>query len=139
VSVTYGLSVTKCSNVLRTSYDTKQIKEYTTQGNLIREIGLDSSIDGPLHCIQLSTCNFVIIHWGDEDRVCIVDTSGHIMDHGGSRGTGVGQLNYPYELPTELNYPLNHLAVDGHDNVLVTDSDNNRVKLLSPTLTRSSR
>jgi len=28
-----------------------------------------------------------------------------------------------------------HLSVDIHDNVLVADSDNNRVQLLSPTLT----
>jgi len=51
-----------------------------------------------------------------------VDTSGHIIQsYGGSR---VGQLNNPA-----------HLAVDIHDNVLVADTDNNRVQLLGPTLT----
>jgi len=44
--------------------------------------------------------------------------------YGGSPGSIVGQLNNPYQI-----------AVDINDNVLIADSDNNRVQLLSPTLT----
>jgi len=92
---------------------------------LIIEISLDSSIRGPWHCVQLSTGKFVVCHYGAQHRVCIVDTSGHIIQsYGGSQGSVVGQLNYP-----------RHLAVDIHDNVLVADIDNKRVQLLSPTLT----
>jgi len=121
----YGLFVTKCYNVLTTLYNTGRIQEYTTLGSLIREISLDSSIDHPRHCVQLSTGNFVVSHYGCQHRVCIVDTSGHIIQsYGGSQGSGVGQLNHP-----------RHLTVDMHDNVLVADTDNNRVQLLSPTLT----
>jgi len=83
----YGLSVSKCYNVLVTSYDTKQIQEYATDGSLIREIRLDSRCGGPLHCVLLSTGHFVINHWGRQHRICIVDTSGHIIQsYGGSRG-----------------------------------------------------
>jgi len=116
--------VTKCYNVLATLYNTGRIQEYTTDGSLIREISLDSSIDRPWHSVQVSTGNFVVIDLGRQHRVCIVDTSGHIIQsYGGSPGSGVGQLNNPC-----------HLAVDIHDNVLVADRDNNRVHLLSPTL-----
>jgi len=111
--------------VLITLNDTGRIQEYTTDGSLIKEISLDSSIDCPWHCVQLSTGNFAVSHWGVQDRVCIVDTSGHIIQsYGGSQGSGVGQLSYPL-----------HLAVEIHDNVLVADGSNNRVQLLSPTLT----
>jgi len=120
-----GLSVTTCYNVLATIYTTGRIQEYTTDGSLVRKISLDSSIDGPLHCVQLSTGNFVVSHCLHQHRVCIVDTSGHIIQsYGQSQGSGVGQLNHPLLL-----------VVDIHDNVLVTDCSNSRLQLLSPTLT----
>jgi len=73
----------------------------------------------------VSTGNFVVIDLGRQHRVCIVDTSGHIIQsYGGSQGSGVGQLNY-----------TGHIAVDIHDNVLVVDCDNHKLQLLSPTLT----
>jgi len=93
---------------------------------LIREINLDSSIDGPMHCFELSTGDFVVSHYGrGEHRVCVVNTCGHIMQsYGRSYGLGVGQLRYPSQL-----------CIDVHDNVLVADFGNCRVQLLSPTLT----
>jgi len=120
-----GLSVTNCYNVLATSLHIRRIQEYTTHGSLIREICLDSSIDKPIHCVQLSTGNFVVSHIGTQHRVCMVDTSGCIIQsYGGSPGSGVGQLNNSY-----------HIAVDINDNVLMTDSSNSRVQLFSSTLT----
>jgi len=120
-----GLSVTKCYNVLVTLYENGRIQEYTTHGSLIRDISLDSSIDHPWHCVQLSTGNFVVSHFGGQHRVCAVDRNGHIIQsYGGSQGSGVGQLGNP-----------RHLAVDIHDNVLAADYSNDKVQLLSPTLT----
>jgi len=122
----YEFSVTKCFNVLTTLYIARRIQEYTTRGSLIREISLHSSIGGQMHCVQLSTGNFVVSdRGGQHHRVCIVDTSGHIIQsYRGYPGSGVGQLHYPH-----------HLVVDIHDNVLVVYSGNHRVQLLSPTLT----
>jgi len=98
-----GLSVNKCYNVLATLFDTKRVLEYTTHGSLIREISLN--IDGPLHCVQLSTGNFVVSHYGDQHRVCYVDKSGRIIQsYGGSRGSGVGQLNNPYHIAIDIRY-----------------------------------
>jgi len=124
----YGLSLTSTDNVLVTLGDTKQLNEYTPDGRLMREISLDSSIEHPWHSVQLSGDWFVVSHgWsGSLNRVCIVDTSGRIIQcYGGASGSGLGQLDVP-----------RHLAVDGHGNVLVADQSNNRVVILSPSLIR---
>jgi len=114
--------VTKCYNVLAILNETGRIQEYTTDGSLVREISLDSSINHPQHCVQLSTGNFVVSHGGGQHRVCIVDTSGHIIQSYGGSGTGL--LSNPRQL-----------AVDKHDNVLVADRGHDRFQLLSPALT----
>jgi len=122
-----GLSLTYTGNVLVTQRHTNQIREYTPDGRFIREIRLDSSIEGPRHSIQLFNGQFVVSHCSGKSlqRVCLVDTSGDIIkSYGGAVGSGVGQLHGP-----------RHLAVDGYGNVLVADRHNNRVVLLSPSLT----
>jgi len=126
VSGKHILSVTKFYNVLACLRDTGRIQEYTTHGIVIREIILDSGIDKPAYCVQLSTGNFVISHIGrSERRVGLVDTSGHIIrEYSGSRGSGV--------MPSLKS---DYLFVDIHDIVLVIDSWSNTVQLLSPTLT----
>ena len=54
-----------------------------------------------------------------------MNMSGSIIQcYGGASGSGIGQLSDP-----------RHLAVDRHDNVLVADYGNNRVLLLSSSLT----
>jgi len=122
----YRLSLTSTHNVLVTLWDTKQIQEYTPDGRLMRKISLDCSIGSPYHSVQLAGDRFVVGHSSNSlQRVCLVDTSGRIIQcYRGARGSGVGQLNEP-----------GHLAVDRHGNVLVTDQGNNRVVLLSPSLT----
>jgi len=123
-----GLSVTRSYSVLVTLYDVKKVQEYTPDGCLIRKIKLDSSIESPLLCIQLSMDRFVVCYGlleTDERQVCIIDTSGHIVQsYGGPRGSDIGQMKTP-----------RHLIVDTHGHVMVADPRNNRVELLSPTLT----
>jgi len=123
----YGLSLTSTYNILVTVWDTQQIKEYSPDGLFIREINLHGSIGHPYHSVQLPGNRFVVSHGfsGSLHRVCIVDTSGSILTcYGAARGSNVGQLNSP-----------RNLAVDGHGNILVADQTNNRVVLLSPSLT----
>jgi len=94
----WGLSLTNIDNVLVTLLDTKQIKEYTPDECLIREISLDSSLEGPWHSVQLSRDRFVVRQggYGPIHRVWLVDTSGRIVQsYGGAEGSGVGQLNDP--------------------------------------------
>jgi len=127
----YGLSLTKDNSAIRdnllvTLFDTKQIKEYTPEGRLVREISFESGIVEPWHSIKLSSNMFVVSHgfYDPIQQVSEVNTSGSIVkSYGNSRGSNGGQLNTP-----------GHLAVDGYGNVLVADSLNNRVVLLSPSL-----
>jgi len=62
---------------------------------------------------------------GEMQRVSIVDmVGGAIKSYGGSGGSRIDQFEHPI-----------NLAVDEHDNVLVADEYNNRVMLLSPSMT----
>ena len=80
-----------------------------------------------MQAIQLSSAHFAVCHQGaSQHRVCIVDTTGRIVqayDGGGPNGEGA------------LNTPA-CLTVDKYDHVFVADCYNNRVRLLSPTLSQ---
>ena len=121
-----GLSVTRNHHLLVTLQSSKRIREYTTHGDVMREINLDVSIDDPQHSIELSSGQFVVCHWGaTQHRVCTVDTSGRIVQsYGGPKGSSAGQLNWP-----------SCLAVDKRGYVLVADRVNHKVQILSPALT----
>ncbi len=123
----WGLSVTRNHHLLVTLPSSKRIREYTTHGDVMREINLDVSIDSPLHSIELSSGQFVVCHTGAiEHRVCTVDTSGRIVQsYGGPKGSSAGQIDKPY-----------CLAVDKRGYVLVADRYNDKVQILSPALTR---
>ena len=119
--------LTSTHNVLVTLYDTRRVQEYSPDGRLIREISLDESIKYPRHTVQLSSDRLLVSHagGGPRHRVCLVNMSGSIIQcYGGARGSGDEQLKLP-----------RHLAVDRHGNVLVADTNNDRVVLLSPSLT----
>ena len=120
-----GVSLTRAFNLFVTL--PQSIKEYTTSGSLIRSIKLDVSIDYPQHAIELSSGQFVVSHYGStQQRVCVVDTAGRIVhSYGGPPGWSAGQLYGPYSL-----------AVDTRGCVFVADHYNDRVVVLSPTLTR---
>ena len=92
----------------------------------MRAISLDDSIDGPQYSIELSTGQFVVCHEGaTQHRVLIVDNEGHIIEsYGGPDGSSTGQLDGP-----------RCLTVDRYDNVYVADWNNDKVQLLSPTMT----
>jgi len=118
-----GLSVTrKNNNVLVTLYGAKIIAEHRTDGELIREIKLDDSVDYVWHSVQLTSGQFAVSHAGSQQhRVCVVDEFGHVVkSYGGQRGSAVGQLSLPF-----------CLAVDSRDNLLVADCANNRLVLLN--------
>jgi len=121
-----GLSLTNTGNILVTLFNDNRVQEYTTQGKLARDIYLDRSIVYPLHCIQMSTGHLVVCHYRTMHRICIVNSYGDIVhSYGGPPGSDIEQLNVPA-----------FLAVDAKDCVYVADRYNNRVVLLSPTLTR---
>ena len=72
-------------------------------------MSLDSSMEEPLHSVQLSSDRLVVSHGiaGSLNRVCIADIRGSIIQcYGGAAGSSVGQLNYPRQP-----------AIDRFDNV----------------------
>lgn len=122
-----SVSATINRSVLATYEDAKRLREYTTNGVSIRDIMLNiRDDDRACDSAQLSNGNFVVCLVGSQHRVCIVDTSGHVLkSYGGAAGSGDGQLNGLFKL-----------AVGKFDNVLVADYYNKRVVFLSDGLTR---
>jgi len=123
-----GLSVTDTHSVLVTCLEARKIKEFCTDGKLLRQIQLPEDVVSPLHTIQLSSGEFIVCH-GDSDhpvhRVCLIDSNGHVVkSYGGPKGSGTQQMDVPI-----------HLAVDRNGFVFVADVINSRVLLLSPALT----
>jgi len=125
---TAGLSVNAAHNVLVTCPDVRKIKEFSSHGDLLRELTLPDDVIWPLHAIQTRSDQFIVCHGGlgnPVHRVCMISADGrHIVhSHGGQRGSGTDQYHAPF-----------HLAVDDNESVFVADLNNRRVKLLSPTL-----
>ena len=124
-----GLSVNAAHNVLVTCPRVRKIKEFSSHGDLIRELALPNDVICPNHAIQTRNGDFIVSHGcrrGDAvHRVCKVSVDGHdlVQSHGGQRGSATGQYNVPF-----------HLAVDNNEFVFVVDGLNRRVTLLSPTL-----
>jgi len=123
-----GLSVNAAHNVLVTCDEVRKIKEFSSHGNLLRELTLPDDVIHPTHAIQLTNGQFIVCHGRHDDavhRVCKISADGRdiIQSHGGQRGSDTGQ----YDVPA-------HLAVDNNGFVLLVDQNNQRVKLLSPAL-----
>jgi len=122
------ISVTDTHSVLVTCGEARKIKEFSTDGKLLRQIQLPEDIVSPLHTIQLSSGEFIVCHGDLPDpvhRVCLIDSNGHVVkSYGGPKGSGTQLMTSPA-----------HLAVDRNGFVFVADDNNHRVLLLSPALT----
>ena len=122
------LSVTDTHSVLVTCKEVRKIKEFSTDGELLRQIQLPQDVVSPCHTIQLSSGEFIVCHGDNDDpvhRVCLIGSDGHvIMSYGRPLGSGAQQMDVPA-----------HLAVDRNGFVFVADAGNDRVLLLSPALT----
>ena len=123
-----GLSVNAAHNVIVTCYYSKKIKEFSSHGDLLRELTLPDDVITPHHTIQSRSGQFIVCHGGPDDpihRVCMISADGRhiVQSHGGLRGSAIGQYDAP-----------GHLTVDDNEFVFVVDVFNRRVTLLSPTL-----
>jgi hypothetical protein len=117
-----GLSVNLSHNVLVTCDQVGKMKEFTTDGQLIREIKLQSDIVHPWHTIELTTGQFVVSQGWSSDplhRVCIVNDAGKVLQ---SYGGQSGLLKWPVRLAVM------------NDFIIVADYENSRVLMLSPEL-----
>jgi len=124
----WGLSVNAAHNVLVTCREVRKIKEFSSHGDLLRELTLLDGVINPHHAIQTCNGQYIVSHGVPDDavhRVCKISVDGRdiVQSHGGQRGSGTGQYCGP-----------RHLAVDNNGSVFVIDVFNRRVTLLSPTL-----
>ena len=123
-----GLSVNAAHNVLITCPVVRKIKEFSSHGDLLRELTLPDDVIRPWHAIQTRSGQFIVCygsHCNPVHRVCMISADGrHIVhSHGGQRGSDTDQYDEPH-----------HLAVDDNEFVFVADLHNRPVTLLSPTL-----
>ena len=63
------LSVTDTHSVLVTCREVRKIKEFSTDGELLREIQLLQEVTSPRHTVQLSDGRFIVCHGGRRDPV----------------------------------------------------------------------
>jgi len=120
-----GISVNAAHNVLVTCGKVRKIKEFRTHGDLLRVLRLPDDVGNPWHALQMRNGQFIVCHGRSCDavhRVCKISADGGdvIQSHGGQPGSSSGHYNLPF-----------HLAVDNNERVLVADTNNQRVKLLS--------
>jgi len=125
-----GLSVNAAHNVLVTCGRVRKIKEFSSHGDLLRELTLLDDVIRPRHAIQTRSGQFIVCHGGYRDpdhRVCMISADGRhniiVHSHGRHWGSDTEKCHEPH-----------HFAVDDNEFVLVADRCNRRVTLLSPTL-----
>jgi len=113
-----GLSVNKAHNLVVASETANTLQEYTTHGSLVREIRLKATGSFPLHAVQLSNGDYAVSHFTSPGVVDVVGVNGQVVSS--YRQTSDGrQMKYPCDL-----------AVTKNDDILVADSDNDRILLI---------
>jgi len=115
-----GLSVNRAHNVVVACYGANKLQEYTTHGSLVREICLEA----PWHAVQLSSGDYVVSQCWSPGVVSVVGVDGQVRhSYGQSQTSDVGQMKKPASL-----------AVTKNDDILVADSDNNRILSMNSSL-----
>lgn len=124
--VPLGLSITGSHNLLvvLSILENNYLNEYSTDGQLIREISLQPAvITNPIHVVQLSNDQFGVTHHGPSHLFSIVSSNGQQLVQG-YRGDA-GDMDCPQGI-----------AVDQRGRIFVADQNNNRILVMdSETLT----
>jgi hypothetical protein len=130
----WGLSTTTRSTVLVSCRGSGRLLEYTSTGQLVREVVLQPSVECPVHAVELdqglasaaesARCWIVCYHEGSHTApchgVCAVDASGSILRvHGSLSGESPELIAQPH-----------HMALTGDGKLLVADCGNNRIRIL---------
>ena len=86
----WGLSVNAAHNVLVTCCYVRKIKEFSSHGDLLRDLTLPDDVIGPSHAIQTRNGEFIVCHCDAVHRVCKISADGRhiIKSHGGLRHNG---------------------------------------------------
>ena len=113
-----GLSMTSSHNLLVVFSGNNQLSEYSTDGNLLRQINLQSEgISNPVHAVQISEDQFAVIHHGPTHQFSVVGSDGQLIR---SYSGNAGDLSEP-----------RGIAADERGRVFVADQSNNRILVIS--------
>ena len=124
-----GLSVSSAGNLLVSCMDENKLQEYTTLGDLVREIRLQG-VTSPWHAIQLSTGNYLVSQCTSPGAVSVVAADGRVL-----RKFQRASPQSDMKVKT-MKYPLG-LAVYKHGDILVADRSNNRILMTNSALARA--
>ena len=120
----WGVSVTAGGTVLVCCRGAALLCEYTSSGQLVRQVRLPDDVAQPVHAVEVRSL-YVVSHYDVEAeatgaRVCLVDVSGAVRrDH--------GRLSQPHHLAVVVD----HASSPGSSPMIaVADCGNDRVKLL---------
>jgi len=120
-----GLIVNSAKNVVVVIRGEHKLQEFTTHGTLLQTIQLQPDIEYPRQVVELTSGQFVISHGGTQERVCLLDVQGAVVQsYGGTPGSDLTKVS-----------SARGLTVDKHGNILVTDQYNNRLLVLDHSLT----
>ena len=112
-----GLSLSLRHNVLVTCRRVRKIKEFSTDGHLLREVVLTDDVVSPWHAVQLSSGEFVVCQGDLLHHMCLVSSDGQVVKlFGGPEGSSSRAMNVPCRL-----------AVDEHSFVFVVELKNHCV------------
>jgi len=122
------LSVTDKYDVLVTCHKVRKIKEFTTDGQLLRHVVLPEDVLSPWQTVQLSSGELIVCHGNPGSslrRASLISSDGQVVKSYGG----------PERSCNQQMYSPGHMAVDENESFFVADHSNDRVLLLSPTLT----
>ena len=113
-----GLSVTSSHNLLVATTGDNCLSEYSTDGNLIRQISLQpDGISNPLYAVQISKDQYAVTHHGPTHQFSIVGSDGQLIR---SYSGNAGDLSEP-----------RGIAADERGRVFMADQSNNRIVVIS--------
>jgi len=105
-----------------------KIKEFSSHGDIVRELTLPDNIVNPWQAIQLTNGQFVVCHADAQDDDV----------HVSKVSPDFSRIPHSYRIQQISNrgrcQGLSHLAVDNNESVFVSEFNDRHVKLLSPTL-----
>jgi len=125
-----SLSVNSTHNVLVSCLVTNRLQEYTTLGDLVKEVCLGIGATGPCYAIQLSSGDYVVSQYTSPGAVSLVGPDGQVLR---SFGQSSPQQGVKVEA---MKYPVS-LALNRTGDILVTDRGNNRILAVDSTLSRA--
>jgi sugar lactone lactonase YvrE len=124
-----GLAADAKGDVFVADWSNDRVEEFNEEGAFVQQFGTEGSGEGQVsqpYGIAVGSDGNVFVGEIGNDRVQQFNESGEYISELGSPGSGPGELN--------LGYPTG-LAVDAKGDVLVADSNNNRVERWAPEVT----